>query len=82
MAAPPSKQLALDTNVLIDLANGEDAALSLKEFLAESKKSVGIPPAVVQELSLLLDSREASKSPWDHREVCGGLDFKGTSPGG
>lgn len=64
MAVPiaPNRRLAVDTNFLLDLADRQEAALTLQEVLAERKIAVGVPPTVIQELSLLLDSPAPEKA--------------------
>lgn len=52
MAAPAaSKQLALDTNVLFDLAAGEDFAHDFIEAFRGKEYLLKVPPTVVQELA-------------------------------
>ena len=52
MAAPrPRKQFALDTNILYDLAEGLDAAHTLREVLQERGAILQVPPTVIQELT-------------------------------
>lgn len=49
--APKSKpQLALDTNVLFDLADGKDFAGTVLEVLKEEKATVKVSPTVMMEL--------------------------------
>jgi hypothetical protein len=65
MAVPtPSKRLAFDANILIDIALGVDAILTLHEVLSERKTAIEISPTVVQEMSHLLDdpNRDLSKA--------------------
>ena len=52
MANPPlPRELALDSNLLFDLAAGEDFALSLLEACQERGLRFQVPPTVVQELA-------------------------------
>ena len=51
MAATQKKQLALDTNILFDLAKEEDFAHSFREFLQDKGYSLKVPPTAVQELA-------------------------------
>ena len=44
------KQLALDTNVLFDLAEGLNAAHDFRETFLSAKYALRVPPTVVQEL--------------------------------
>ena len=48
---PLPKELALDSNLLFDLAAGEDFALSLLEVCQERRLIFRVPPTVVQELA-------------------------------
>ena len=48
---PLPKELALDSNVLFDLAAGKDFALSLLEVCQGRGLRFGVPPTVVQELA-------------------------------
>ena len=52
MAVPAAKkQLALDTNILLDLAAGEDFAHDFIEAFRENGYALKVPPTVVQELA-------------------------------
>ena len=53
MAAGPKKSLALDTNLLLDLAGEEDFAHELKEEFVSRGYSLVVPPTVVAELTFL-----------------------------
>lgn len=48
---PSPKELALNSNLLFDLAAGEDFALSLLEACQERGVRFKVPPTVVQELA-------------------------------
>jgi predicted nucleic acid-binding protein len=50
-ALPPTNQWALDTNVLIDLALGENGALELLEVFQENGCRLFVAPVVVRELA-------------------------------
>lgn len=50
-AQGPKKPLALDTNVLFDLAAERDFAHTFREVFQERGFSLNVPPTVVQELS-------------------------------
>src|ERR1043166_2358041 len=55
---PGSKpQLALDTNVLFDLADGKDFAGTVLEFLTEQKAAIKVPPTVMVELEYEISSQ-------------------------
>ena len=51
MAASPKKSLALDTNLLLDLAGGKDFAHEFKEEFSRRGYSLLVPPTVVGELT-------------------------------
>jgi predicted nucleic acid-binding protein len=51
MAASPKKSLALDTNLLLDLAGEEDFAHEFKEEFSRRGYSLFVPPTVVAELA-------------------------------
>ena len=51
MAAPAGKRFALDTNVLVDLANEKDFAHTFREVFLEKQYSLLVSPTVVQELT-------------------------------
>ena len=51
MAVPP-KRLALDTNIPLDLAAGEDFAHDFRETFQKRGYALLIPPTVVTELTL------------------------------
>ena len=53
--ALPGKQLALDTNILFDLAEGLDAAHDFRETFQDAGYVLRVPPTVVQELSFEAD---------------------------
>ena len=53
MAAGPKKSLALDANVLLDLAEEKDFAHEFREAFATRGYSFLIPPTVIAELDLL-----------------------------
>jgi hypothetical protein len=53
MAASPKKSLALDANVLLDLAEERDFAHEFREAFARRGYSFLIPPTVIVELDLL-----------------------------
>jgi predicted nucleic acid-binding protein len=51
MAAMQKKQLAIDSNILFDLAEDRDFAHTFREFFQERGFSLKVPPTVVQELT-------------------------------
>ncbi len=53
MADSPGKSLALDTNLLLDLAGGKEFAHDFKEEFASRGYSLLVPPTVVAELTYL-----------------------------
>jgi len=53
MAAGPKKQLALDANVLLDLAEGRDFAYDFKEEFQARGCEFLLPPTVAAELNIL-----------------------------
>jgi predicted nucleic acid-binding protein len=55
MAASPKKSLALDTNLLLDLAAAEDFAHEFKEAFASRGYTLFVPPTVVAELAFLAE---------------------------
>jgi predicted nucleic acid-binding protein len=59
MAASPRKSLALDTNLLLDLAGEEDFAHEFKEEFSSRGYSLFVPPTVVAELSFFATLKEA-----------------------
>jgi len=53
MAASPKKSLALDTNLLLDLAEEKDFAHEFREEFLEREYTFLVPPTVLAELELL-----------------------------
>ena len=51
MAASPKKSLALDTNLLLDLAGERDFAHEFKEEFSSRGYALLVPPTVVAELA-------------------------------
>jgi predicted nucleic acid-binding protein len=51
MAANPKKSLALDTNILLDLAESKDFAHEFKEEFLSRGYSLLVPPTVIAELA-------------------------------
>jgi len=52
MAVPTTaKKLAVDSNILFDLASEDDFAHTFREVLQERNYSISVPPTVVQELT-------------------------------
>ena len=59
MAASPKKSLALDTNLLLDLAEGKDFAHEFKEEFSRRNYSLFVPPTVVAELAFFVSLQDA-----------------------
>jgi predicted nucleic acid-binding protein len=57
--APPLKRLALDTNILFDLASGEDFAHDFRETFQEHGYALWVPPTVVAELTYKASERKS-----------------------
>jgi len=58
MAASPKKSLALDSNLLFDLAGEEDFAHEFKEEFSGRGYALLVPPTVVAELAFLASLRD------------------------
>jgi hypothetical protein len=59
MAASPKKSLALDTNLLLDLAGDKDFAHEFKEEFSSRGFTLLVPPTVVAELSFFASLKDA-----------------------
>jgi predicted nucleic acid-binding protein len=59
MAASPKKSLALDTNLLLDLAGEKDFAHEFKEEFLSRNYSLFVPPTVVAELAFFASLEDA-----------------------
>jgi predicted nucleic acid-binding protein len=59
MAASPKKSLALDTNLLLDLAGEEDFAHEFKDEFVRRDYSLFVPPTVVAELAFFAALKDA-----------------------
>jgi predicted nucleic acid-binding protein len=59
--AVPLKRLALDTNIPLDLAAGEDFAHDFRETFQERGYALLVPPTVVTELTLKASETESEK---------------------
>jgi predicted nucleic acid-binding protein len=59
MAASPKKSLALDTNLLLDLAGEEDFAHEFKEEFSRRGYALFVPPTVVAELAFFASLKDA-----------------------
>ncbi len=59
MAPSPKKLLALDTNLLLDLAGEKDFAHEFKEEFASRGYSLLVPPTVVAELAFFASLKDA-----------------------
>ncbi len=53
MAASPKKQLALDANLLLDLAEGKDFAHEFREEFQARSYEFWLPPTAATELNVL-----------------------------
>jgi predicted nucleic acid-binding protein len=62
MAASPKKSLALDTNLLLDLAGEKDFAHDFKEQFISRGYSLFMPPTVVAELAFFASLPDASQN--------------------
>ncbi len=59
MAASPKKSLALDTNLLLDLAGEKDFAHEFREEFSSRGYSLLVPPTVVAELAFFASLKDA-----------------------
>jgi predicted nucleic acid-binding protein len=59
MEASPKKTLALDTNLLLDLAGEKDFAHEFREEFSKRGYSLFVPPTVVAELAFLASLKDA-----------------------
>ena len=59
MAASPKKSLALDTNLLLDLAGEKDFAHEFKEAFSRRGYTLHVPPTVVAELEFFASQKDA-----------------------
>jgi predicted nucleic acid-binding protein len=59
MAASPKKSLALDTNLLLDLAGEKDFAHEFREEFSRRNYSLFVPPTVVAELAFFASLQDA-----------------------
>jgi predicted nucleic acid-binding protein len=79
-ALPPTNQWALDTNVLIDLAEGENAALELLEVFQENNCRLFIVPVVVRELAVFSALPSGSISAAAKKALCSLRQLWGIEP--
>ena len=64
MAAPwQKKRLALDTNLLFDLAAEKDFAHAFREVYQERGWSLVVPPTAIQELAHFAFDRQCAETP-------------------
>lgn len=61
MAGDPKKQLSLDTNLVLDLAGGQDFAHDFRETFQRHGYVLRLPPTVVVELEYLIVSGNSSR---------------------
>ncbi|MDD5141009.1 MAG: PIN domain-containing protein [Verrucomicrobiales bacterium] len=59
MAASPKKSLALDTNLLLDLAGKKDFAHEFKDEFSSRGYSLLVPPTVIAELAFFSSLKDA-----------------------
>ncbi len=59
MAASPKKSLALDTNLLLDLAGEKDFSHDFREEFSSRGYSLLVPPTVVAELAFFASLKDA-----------------------
>ena len=59
MASSPKKSLALDTNLLLDLAGEKDFAHDFKDEFSRRGYSLFVPPTVVAELAFFASLKDA-----------------------
>ena len=59
MGASPKKSLALDTNLLLDLAGEKDFAHEFKEEFSRRGYSLFVPPTVIAELAFFSSLKDA-----------------------
>ena len=64
MAAPGKKKLlALDTNLLFDLAAGKDFAHTFREVYQERGYALVVPPTAIQELAYCALEKQCAETP-------------------
>jgi len=61
MAAPLKKRLALDTNIVFDLAGDQAVARDFRDVCLERGYSLWLPPTAVEELVYFSESRDVSR---------------------
>jgi predicted nucleic acid-binding protein len=76
MAGDTSKRLALDTNLLLDLAAGQDFAHSFRELAGENGYTLVVPPTVVRELAYLHDHGTSGERELARNALESMLDWK------
>jgi predicted nucleic acid-binding protein len=62
-ALAQKKRLALDTNLLFDLASEEDFAHTFREVYQERDYSLAVPPTVIQELTYCALVKQCAETP-------------------
>lgn len=75
MAESPRKSLALDTNLLLDLAEEKDFAHDFREEFAARGYSFFAPPTVLVELEMLSNSGSKPQSHFANIALEGLLDW-------
>jgi predicted nucleic acid-binding protein len=58
----PNKQLALDTNLLFDLAADKDFAHTFREVFQERGYELKVPPTVIQELAFQAHQKDCTET--------------------
>lgn len=76
MAAMPSKPLALDANLLFDLAEDLDSAHDFRETFLSKGYSLIVPPTVVQELVHFFDEALPPKSALAEKALKSMLEWR------
>ena len=66
MAASPKKSLALDTNLLLDLAGEKDFAHEFREEFSKRGYSLFVPPTVAAELAFFASVKTAPQNEIAH----------------
>ena len=82
MGAPSKLQLALalDTNVILDLADGKDFAATILEFLQEQKATIKIPPTVMVELEYEIEHPSSPRRAERAEHAFGAMPKWGITP--
>jgi predicted nucleic acid-binding protein len=76
MAVPQKKRLALDTNVVLDLALGAPFAHDFREVCLERGYSLWLPPTAVEELVHFAETEKSSRGALAHSALTNLLAWK------